>query len=87
MSYLPRSWDKFNRNDLIYCLSLQAKLEKHADNNDGQRCIVYIRILWEHFERDDFYPDKDGCIPCAISKDVVNKALSVARQYRDSQVK
>ena len=76
-------WDNFDPRFIGHVFSLQNKLCKHIDRQDGQRCLVYLRLLFKHWTRDDFKADEDGCIVCPIDKGVVNQALSLARQWKN----
>ena len=77
---MSNPWDSFDPNHLMHALSLQNKLQKHIKRNDGKRCYAYIKLMFKHWSREDFYPDDDGMIRCPIDKGIVNQALRLARQ-------
>jgi hypothetical protein len=77
---MSNPWDSFDPRLLGHVLSLQNKLYKHVDRQDGQRCIAYLNIVFKHWTRDDFTPDDEGGIYCPIDKKIVNQALRLARQ-------
>ena len=84
-NYLPRSWDKYNPNDWLYVESLQRKLDKHSKAGNGVKCIKYISFMWKHHSREDFYPDSEGMIKSWLDKDIVNRAIKVAKKWHNSQ--
>ena len=79
---MSNPWDSFDPNHLMHALSLQNKLQKHIKRNDGKRCYAYIKLMFEHWSREDFYPDDEGGILCPINKDIVNQALRLARLWK-----
>ena len=78
---MSNPWDNFDSRNFGHVLSLQTKLCKHIDRQDGQRCLTYLNVLFTHWTRNDFKADEDGCIVCPIDKDTVNQAMRLAKHW------